>query len=58
MADWKPSVLSPSTEMPTPPTSPQQPPGDSGWALAFKALFWFIALPTGLIMLLKWLLAQ
>jgi hypothetical protein len=44
-------------EMSGPSASPQESPGESGWALACKALFWFIALPMGLIMLLKWLLA-
>jgi hypothetical protein len=30
--------------------------GESNWSLAFKSIFWFIVVPAGVLLLVKWLL--
>lgn len=49
-----PALQSPPTSAPT-QTPPEEGSPETAWTVLFRPLFWFLLLPVGVMLLLKWL---
>ena len=56
MADHEAPNLEQHRAASPPDPQPAGQNGESNWSLAFKSIFWFIVVPAGVLLLVKWFL--
>jgi hypothetical protein len=56
MADPNISQSTQQREPVSPEPRPQEPSGETNLSLALKAIFWFLIVPGGVLLLARWLL--